>query len=122
MGKKKWKMYGYFVISDLPTLDIFVPMLFWKKIGSEIPYLPMVWTYVQIFVGFFICPYFAKVDGSAKKSGESNLSRPRLPFSGPLSAILDYTCIAGSGQVPPTPLVLVVVILKSRIMCSESQI
>ena len=46
-------MYGYFVISDLPTLDIFVQMLFWKKIGSEIPYLAMVWTYVQTFVVFF---------------------------------------------------------------------
>ena len=40
--------------ADLPTyLKIFCPNFFWKKYGSEIPYLPMIWTYVKIFVSFF---------------------------------------------------------------------
>ena len=40
-------------IADLPTSNFFVQTFFWKKYGSEIPYLPMIWTYVQIFVVFF---------------------------------------------------------------------
>ena len=41
-------------IADLPTSKFVVQTFFWKKYGSEIPYLPMIWTYVQIFVVFFL--------------------------------------------------------------------
>ena len=46
-------------IHSWPTyLKFFVQTFFWKKYGSEIPYLPTIWTYVQIFVVFFfdLCP------------------------------------------------------------------
>ena len=39
--------------SYLPTLNIYLHPSFLEKYGSEIPYLPMIWTYVQIFVVFF---------------------------------------------------------------------
>ena len=35
-------------IADLPTSKVFVQTFFLKKYGSEIPYLPMIWTYDQI--------------------------------------------------------------------------
>ena len=41
-------------IADAPTSKIFVKIFVWKKYGSEIPYLPTVWTYVQAFVVFFL--------------------------------------------------------------------
>ena len=41
-------------IADLPTSNSVVQIFFLKKYGSEIPYLPMIWTYVQIFVVFFL--------------------------------------------------------------------
>ena len=37
-------------IADLPTSKLFVQTFFLKKYGSEIPYLPTIWTYVQNFV------------------------------------------------------------------------
>ena len=40
-------------IADLPNSKVFVQTFFLKKYGSEIPYLPKIWTYVQIFVVFF---------------------------------------------------------------------
>ena len=45
--------YGF---PHLPTLPqkILSKFFFRKKYGSKIPYLPMVWTYVQSFVVFFI--------------------------------------------------------------------
>ena len=44
-------LYGF---PHLPTLPqkILSKLFFWKKYGSKIPYLPMVWTYVQTFVVF----------------------------------------------------------------------
>ena len=44
----------YVLTSDLPALNIYVQLFIWKKYGSEIPYLPTVWTNVQNFIGFFI--------------------------------------------------------------------
>ena len=39
-------------IADLPSSKLF----FWKKYGSEIPYLPMICTYVQFFFFFWSVP------------------------------------------------------------------
>ena len=46
----------YYGFPHLPTLpqQILSKLFFLKKYGSIIPYLPMVWTYVQSFVVFFI--------------------------------------------------------------------
>ena len=48
--------------------------------------------------------YFAKVDGNAQKPRGRHLSRPPLPFWGPLAAILDFAGIAGGQRAPPSPL------------------
>ena len=45
--------------------------------------------------------YWAKVEGSAKKSRVRHLSRPRQPFLIHREAILD---VAGSDRVPPAPM------------------
>ena len=53
MDIHSWPTYLNFFLSKL---------FFWKKYGSEIPYLPMIWTYVQIFVGFFWISLLRKVN------------------------------------------------------------
>ena len=50
--------------SDLPTLNIYLQTFFWKKYGSEIPYLPTIWTYFQNFLVFFNPLLSAKLDAA----------------------------------------------------------
>ena len=39
-------------------------LFFWKKYGSEIPYLPTIWTYFQNFLVFFNPLLSAKLDAA----------------------------------------------------------
>ena len=64
----------------------------------------------NIFLFFFRCLLFServlglKVDGSAQKPRGRHLSRPPLPFWGPLAAILDFAGGAALQAVSERPL------------------
>ena len=46
-------LYGYPYLPKRFWSKLFL----WKKYGSEIPYLPTIWTYVKNFVFFLCSPY-----------------------------------------------------------------
>ena len=48
--------YGHQYLTYLPSNFLSKPFLRKKKYGCEKPYLPLVWTYVQIFAAFFLDP------------------------------------------------------------------
>ena len=48
-----YNKYGHPYLTYLPQ-NFLSKLFFWKKYGSEISYLPMIWTNVQIFVVFYL--------------------------------------------------------------------
>ena len=50
-------------------------LFFWKKYGSEIPYLPTVWTYVQNFVVFFSSESSPKLNTQMKFARKKSVKR-----------------------------------------------
>ena len=66
-------LYKYGLRTSLSTYllqKILSKLYFWKKYGWRLPYLPIVWTYVQSFVVFFM-------GLSPKLSADSNVSAYR---------------------------------------------